>query len=318
MARSIAWASLCLAMGAAAPSWASSEPPPYLGERLEYTASYEGLLSAGKEVSIADVVLSSDERSTRFNGETAYKMSVSASSEAYPDVDLMLRVRYSFSSLISEDLQRSLMFEQTENGRDRVHKVVWLDWQGHRVARLRTAEKGREIDSVEEGKASVALSPSLLEQLGVRAEAADYEAKLVEADPLPDRLLDRLSFMYALRTQDFSDGDSLQVPVTDGSKLLEYRVEVIGSESIRAAGRTWKTRHLRIFAFEMDEQGKGKGEPEHEPVDVWLALDEARTPVRFASERNLGRFDVRLRTASKAVAARGVRRSGRLAGLSYP
>jgi len=132
---------------------------------------------------------------------------------------------------------------------------------------------------------------------------------------LPDPLLDRLSFMYRLRSQDLCDGAVLQVPVTDGDKLLEYKVQELGSETIEAAGRSWPTRHLRISAFKRDG-AQSKPKPDHEPVDVWLALDQFRTPVRFASERSFGRFDVRLRTASQVIASRDVACSARVARVA--
>jgi len=301
---------LVLAMGVAASSWASNEAPPYLGERLEYTASYEGIFSGGHQVDIADVVLSTDEQTTRFDGEAAYKMSFSASSEAYPDVDALLRVRYSFNSLISEDLQRSLMFEQTEKGRDPMHKVVWLDWKGRRVARLskgegdaKAAAPAAKAQASNDRAAETVLSPSLLRKLGIHDQDSAYETRLAEDVPLPDRLFDRLSFMYVLRSQDLAEGRVLRVPVTDGDKLLEYKVEVLAPDTIEAAGRAWPTRHLRISVF---NQGGARSKPDHEPVDVWLAMDETRTPIRFASERSFGRFDVRLRSATQVVASGGV------------
>jgi len=307
--------SLVLAAGLAAGSRASSETPPYFGERLEYTASYEGIFSGGHPVDIADVVLSSNEQAIRFEGESAYTMSFSASSEPYPDVDALLRVRYSFRSLVSEDLRRSLMFEQTAQGRDPMHKVVWLDWKGRRVARLskdegsdKTASPGNPQSSEASG-AETALSPSQLQQLGIHDDRSSYETRLAEDVSLPDPLLDRLSFIYRLRSQDLRDGGVLQVPVTDGDKLLEYKVRVLGSETIEAAGRSWPTRHLRIAAF---KRNGARSKPDHEPIDVWLALDPFRTPVRFAGERSFGRFDVRLRTASQVIASPCVAGSARV------
>ncbi len=292
--------SVCTALSQAR---AAATHPAYLGERLAYTASYEGLLSGGSRLDIADVLITTDAQPTPFNGETAYKTSLVASSEAHGALERFYRFRYEYSSLLSTDLRRSLLFEQRKGEDDAHHTVVWFDWKHDQLAKFRKADGDR---------APATGTPGLrvLAQIGLAADASQYEAHTVKGLAFPDRMLDRLSLLQVLRVQDFDRVSSLKVPVSDGKSLLEYRVQLVGREPLEVDGRSWQTFHLRLTAFDL-VKGADSGQA---PVDVWLAADQAHTPVRFLTQHKLGRFDVRLRTAmATTLGAAASRHAARLA-----
>ncbi|MGD2081393.1 MAG: DUF3108 domain-containing protein [Chromatiales bacterium] len=308
---------LALATGLTLVAWgavgASVPAPPYLGERLEYTASYEGLLSGGQQVDVAEVVLSTQRRPTRFNGEPAYKTTVRASTGPYEGINRVYPLRYEYNSLLSADLQRCLMFDQRRDGRKERHKVVWFDWNEHRVARLRRgADDGRGngggleavLDDLAprgmgQGEPLRSQAMDAFGELGIIGDEDSYEARAVSVPTLPDRLFDRLAMLQVLRLSDLDGSSSLHIPVTDGEKLMSYRVEILGRERVHADvdGQGWDTYHLRLSAVEAGDAGPG----EDSAVDLWLATDSTRTPVRLSSEHRLGRFEIRLRGAGGAV-----------------
>jgi hypothetical protein len=295
---------------------ASASSPPYLGERLLYTASYEGLLSAGKRMDIAEVVMSTQRRVTHFNGEPAYKTTVRASTDSYDTVDRLFPLRYEYNSLLSADLQRSLLFEQRKDDDGGRHQVVWFDWNERRVGKARRESGG---DAAAQEAASpqalgadrpAARGLSALAELGIIDGKDAYETRSVEVPALPERLFDRLSMLQVLRLADLDRTSVLQIPVTDGERLLTYRVDVLGRERLTIDGESWDTYHLRLSAVEGDDAGASPDAP----VDLWLGADRSRTPVRLASEHRLGRFEVRLKDAMRPLAEVAVGGSARLAG----
>jgi len=286
---------------------AATSRPAYLGERLAYTASYEGLLSGGSRLNIADVLITTDAKPTPFNGEKAYKTSLVASSKAYGALEHFYRFRYEYSSLLSTDLHRSLLFEQRKGEHDQQHTVVWFDWKHNQLAKFRK-KADPEQGSDGQGAPTVASGWRVLAQIGLAADASSYESHTVKGPAFPSLLLDRLSLLQVLRVQDLDRLGSLKIPVSDGKSLLEYRVRLVGRERLEVDALCWQTYHLRLTAFDLL---KG-ADSEQAPVDIWLADDPAHTPVRFLSQQKLGRFDIRLRTAMATTLGEGDPRSTRL------
>jgi hypothetical protein len=308
--------------------WASGSAPPYLGERLEYTASYEGLLSGGQEVDVAQVVMSTQPGPTRFNGERAYRTRVQVSTAPYDSIERLFPLRYEYNSLLSADLRRSLMFEQRKEGRRPRHVIVWFDWDENRVARFRRgadsprdaqgglAEMLEELASASSMRGDPVGSGALasLVELGFLGGEEDYEARAVSVPHLPDRLFDRLSMLQVLRLSELEDGTSLRIPVSDGERLLYYTVRSMGRERLKMEGRVWDTYRVRLSAVEAGKPGP----TDDPPVDLWLAADARRIPVRLSSEHRLGRFEVRLQDAGGRGGGRADVSSGGAAQLAGP
>ena len=148
-----------------------------------------------------------------------------------------------------------------------------------------------------------------LAELGIIDGQDAYETRSVEVPGLPERLFDRLSMLQVLRLADLDGASTLRIPVTDGERLLTYRVEILGRERLTVDGEVWDTYHLRLSAAE----GDGAGGSPDAPVDLWLGADPSRTPVRLASELRLGRFEVRLKDAMRPLAEVAVAGPARLA-----
>ncbi len=300
------WAAavLSLALAPLCQSSAAARQPAYLGESLTYTASYQGVLSGGNRLDIADVHIITDPKPTPFNGEKAYRTSLVVSSAGHGALERVYPLRYEYSSLLSTDLRRSLLFDQ-RSGRNEAHRtVVWFDWKHDQLASF---DKDSGAEHPGRGgsnrRAHAATVPStlalqLLAEIGIKADAGRYVAKTIKGPPFPNHLLDRLALLQVLRLQNFERIGSIQLPVSDGKSLYEYRASLVGKEPMEVDGVRRQTFHLRLTAFDVIKGAQA----DQAPVDVWLAADEAHTPVRFLSDQKLGRIDIRLKTAVENTA----------------
>lgn len=255
---------------------------PLAAEELRYRASYQGVFSAGTQMSIADVVLSS----RRGEVDAPYaETELSVSSGPYAHVEALYPIRYRFRSWHWPDVSGVLVSEYHEYGRrdDVEHKLIYLDRpEQDFVAHKVTAELAPELLSLRHGTYRPALEP------GER------------------KLFDRLGLLQHLRAQELSPGKSFELQVSNGSELLSYRVRVEAETTVEAAGREWPALKIRFDAFERDERGTERHA--HRPVFVWLSRDGGHIPLRAESKHALGRFRIEL--TSGPAEARVARTAG--------
>jgi len=298
---------------------AVSGPPAYLGEHLNYTISYRGVFSAMNWVDIADAELQT-ERSA-FNGQPVYRSHLQVSTEAYGKMEQFYPLRYRFESYFSTDLQRTLLFDEQKKTHKERREIVWVDWEQREANRYKqkaskaTKEGNREeweqfdfgaYGQLKEKKANGL--PPILTELDTTDQGQFRQARGANLRRLSN-ILDQLSLLQAVRIQELTAGQEIQLPVMDGDDVLSYRIQVVKRETIEQQGQSWDTFQLRFEAF---KQGAEEGEVEHPPIYVWLTTDDRRIPVRFASNYALGKFAGQLKTLDSIA---GLPKSEHLAAL---
>lgn len=235
-------------------------------EHLQMRASYRGLFSAGAQMSIADIDLV-----TRRPGDTPgyLETRMDVSSEAYGHVEAFYPIRYRFRSWYRDDHSTGLAFEYYEknNNQRAKHRLIYLDDPEQDFSAHDLAREG-ELDL-----------PRLL--------AGDYPV----VDGTQARF-DRLGLLQRVRETDLNPGDTFALPVTNGRRMLEYRVKVEARESLEVAGRRWAALKLRFDGLKAD--ARDNPEHAHRPVFIWLSDDERHLPLKAVSRHALGRFTVEL------------------------
>lgn len=93
---------------------------------------------------------------------------------------------------------------------------------------------------------------------------------------LPAGAQDALSFMYQI-SQLALNGEFFPQPVSDGTSLEQYRIEIGAKENIATPMGELRTLHLRKM--------HGQGEAYFE---IWLGLEYRRLPVKFREVDNAG------------------------------
>jgi hypothetical protein len=241
------------------------------GEQLRYRVSYKGIFSAGSEVSIANAVL----RTRQPAQQSPYLESeLAVTSAPYGYVENLYPIRYRFRSWYWRDFSAALASEYFEYGRadDVEHKLIYLDSLDKPFI-TRKLRPGKQFDL------------ELLRNGAYQPASSRGER----------RVFDRLGLLQSVRGQTLRPGQEIEAQVSNGSKMLRYRVKVEAAVPLRVAGRDWSALKLRFDGFERDK--RGNEEHAHRPVYIWLSADDRHIPLLALSKHALGRFRIELTSA---------------------
>ena len=253
-----------------------ASPASMHAETLHYQASYAGVFSAGERLPVAAVQLSSHSLQLPAAGKVT-QLAMEVTSEPYSFVEKHFPFRVRYRSIYAPDKQHVLALEKYEKTSRVKHEINWVDVEQRKLLRFRR-----------EGKAAgKQLFPVALQRWLKPGE--QFEFHKYSRHSFEEGLLDWLSMLQAMREKQLVTGTEYAFSVTDGKRLYRYRVQVQKSHQIEAGGKKHKAWKLRFDAIE-----KGKREPAHRPLYVWLADDARRTPLLFENRHPLGRFVVRL------------------------
>jgi len=239
------------------------------GEGLQYQVLYRGVFSIGSQIAIADVTL----RSRHPGTQADYRESeLVASSQAYDYVETFYPIRYRFRSWFAEDLSTGLAFEYYRQKRrsNIKHRLIYLD---------NPKQPFVTRDLVAEGELDL---PALLDGSYRRVSSNAQEARF-----------DRLALLQHVRAQDLSPGREFSVRVSNGKRMMDYRVSVEARELVQAAGRNWQALKVRFDGVRINELGHE--EHAHRPIFIWFSDDPKHIPLRAVSRHTLGKFTIKLR-----------------------
>jgi hypothetical protein len=84
-----------------------------------------------------------------------------------------------------------------------------------------------------------------------------------------------LGALSALRSLDLQPGKSVTIPVTDGKKLANVKVDALARESVNASGKNYQAIRYEVFVFDnILYTRKGR-------LFLWMTDDAERLPVQF-------------------------------------
>lgn len=235
-----------------------------LPEELNYRVSYQGVFSAGAKVPIADLVLRTD----RPAPDAPYLESeLLVSSAPYAAVETFYPIRYRIRSWYWPDRSAVLASEYHEFGRadDVEHKLIYLD-------RTDQPFLSRNLLKEDQGVLQALLGGS-------------YRAK---AQPGQRHAYDRLGLLQAIRARHLAPGSEFTRIVSNGRKMLRYRVKVEKAQLLALGGQSRHALKLRIDGLEQDERGREK--PAHRPVYLWLSADSRQVPLLAVARGAAGKF----------------------------
>jgi len=99
--------------------------------------------------------------------------------------------------------------------------------------------------------------------------------------------LDPLSLLFVIRTKNLKTGDVIEIPVTNGKKLIRARASVRKKERIVIDGKSYETF---LVVPDLRQLGKALGRNDAENLMIWFGTDKKRLPVRIVSQFAVGRF----------------------------
>jgi len=270
------------------PIWLSAAP--VADERLEYTISYQGGLTAMVWLDICDAVLETSQQMIPVNGEKAYKALVEITSERHEQMEEMYPFRFHLTSYFSSDMQRSILFDKRKKTKKDRHEVIRFDWDEkvtQRFKRLKPRHIPAGATSAEVGSDEIS---DLFDFLGY--DPTHFRRSGKPGQKLSGSMLDRLSLLQAVRSQKLAVGQEKRLTISDGKKVLNYLVRVQARESLKHDDQKQDLFKVRFDAF---KAGKWSGEPAHPAVYVWMTADERKVPVRFSIDYALGTFVIQLK-----------------------
>ncbi|HEX8636655.1 MAG TPA: DUF3108 domain-containing protein [Pyrinomonadaceae bacterium] len=134
----------------------------------------------------------------------------------------------------------------------------------------------------------------------------DRRVTYVETDPLdparpprtiasgiPDNTHDLISAIYSLRLLPLAVGRSFEVYISDSGLLYKIPVRVTAREQQKSIlGKMW------CFRVEPEVFGMNRLIEKEGDMTIWITDDDRRLPVRAQINSDLGRIEVKLKTAS--------------------
>ena len=254
---------------------------PEPGERLDYTFSYQGVLSGFIEIDIARATFGVGPAATVIDDRQTYLATMELSTEPFKKAELLYPIRFRYRSWLEPARQTPLLVQEYMKTDEISEELLWFDWKvGSGYHFEKTAEASGQ---------ATGLPTSILQQLGI--SPADWQST-EESDRQPlegQGVWDYLSLLYRLRFMELLPGAVVDLPLYNGKRIKTYRVEV-ERERLQKAG--WDHDAFKLNLYEV-RGGRRKGDS---VTAIWISDNDQRRPLRFHVARSFGVFEGILET----------------------
>ncbi|MCK5667016.1 MAG: DUF3108 domain-containing protein [Thiotrichaceae bacterium] len=251
------------------------------GETLHYKLSYQGLLTSFLWADLADVQLSFRDHIKLFdtavdNEQNGLQFIVNVSTENYLKAELIQPVRYSYIATTNTFLKKTLLVENIDQGYDKRHEFLWLDWK-NKSTQLFEIVESETHDTVLEN-----IAEFFIQFPPAQSQKQNLLYKKSGDSITPVSVLDPLSLIYYLRTQDDIQENEIFIAISDD--IRKYKIEHMDKEILRLNGQAIVSNKYKI---QTDEK-------KNKFYYVWLADDKKKIPLRFAMDAPLGHLNIDL------------------------
>ena len=268
---------------------AAAGHPLHPGERLDYTVSYDGMLSGWRVIPIAKATLEIEPVEYLINGESALSARLTVSTEQFRAAERIYPIRYSFQSWFEPAGRYTLLVDETMVDGKLSQQLVWFDQEQKLVHRFkRHQDKPGAIEALPEFLR--------LQYASEAGKPSGFKAK--SKISLQQGMLDHLSLLYRLRLLELEQGRQITLPASDGKDLVSYRIEVLESERLEREGQSLPALKMRFQPVYRDGE-------EMPYIYVWYSQDKRRVPLRFYSNRSFGSIDISLDGNQPGIPWRG-------------
>jgi len=98
---------------------------------------------------------------------------------------------------------------------------------------------------------------------------------------------DPLALFFVIRTKTLRVGSVIEIPITDGKKLIQARVSVLRREIVVIDGKSYDTFLVVADLKQRDDEAWTENMTE---LMIWFGADEKKLPIRMISQLAVGRF----------------------------
>ena len=107
---------------------------------------------------------------------------------------------------------------------------------------------------------------------------------------IPGKVYDPISYVYYLRNQDLSIGNSYKFFSYDRKKIREVIVNISAKETVRVSAGTFNCLKIEPVSGDGKPLLKNNGQ-----MRVWLSDDSVRLPVKIEQKTNIGTIVMKLK-----------------------
>ncbi len=255
---------------------------PDLGESLDYTLRFRGLLSGFMELDIAQMSLSVGPSLEEMTGRPAYPTRMRLTTEFYKKAELIYPVRLDYRSWLDEKTLQPLVAVKSLVTRAERREIFWFNQGEGQAYHYQTPKP----DASEPGQT---LPDPLLQMTALTDQGWSGLQEHLRIPLDEEVIVDYMGMLHQLRQLPAEPGKWFGYTVFTGKRLQHYRVLVDKDRLVR---RGWDRDALFLKLFEYDpEQDELKDE-----VQVWLSDDEQRLLLRFYAESAAGALEGILET----------------------
>ena len=258
-----------------------------LGERLEYTFSFRGLVTGFASIDIAHAVIAVAEETDSIQGREVYLTTLDLSTAAFDMAEMLYPIRYSYRTWLEPGGQMPLLVNEYLETDEVSEELLWFD---------RDNLMGYRYVKQDDPPEQVDLPPDhLLAKLDRTEGDGSLLVRKNKLEISDGAVWDYLSMLFRLRYLELDSGAVFRLPLYNGKRIKEYRIEVV-REPLKL-GPDW-----RRPAFRLSLQEVRKGSATRSSVTrVWVSDDEERLPLRFYVERSIGVVEGILQTGRPAT-----------------
>jgi hypothetical protein len=270
-----------------------------LGEKLDYTVSYNGFASGYHDLVVADASFTTEPAILQFQDESAYEMKVSISSKAYSMAEKLFKARFSYRSLLNEQLDRTLLVEHLNKGKKLKHRVIWFDWKTGIAEMFKVRRKKRDKTkwfSTEKwwvfSNESIPLW--LLENFPEHKKGVPYFRSAGKGKlPITAPTYDQLSATYLFRNKTLEVGKQFEFQICTGKKIVKYALTVAKEESVLVGQQL-------VSAFKIIIDTKNLpgvfAKSDKSSLIVWVDQSDKHVPLKYEASVLYGTFVISLKS----------------------
>ncbi|MES9968740.1 MAG: DUF3108 domain-containing protein [Candidatus Thiodiazotropha sp.] len=272
---------LVLLMGLMLAGSSVAAKAPVLGEHLEYTLTFRGVVTGFVKLDIAKMTMAVEQSMGLVDDNPAFVTNLQLTTEPYRKAEMLYPVRLHYRSWLDARKLNPLVAFKSITTREHKEALLWFDHSQGEAYHYQSGEG--ESDAT--GK-----PPQSLQRL---TELPDEQwKKLLQTHRIAfgdTETLDYISFLHRLRRMPLKSGEQIDFATFNGKEINSYRVKVNQERLVRAG---WNRPAFKIRLWELDPESVKR----IDKAEFWLSDDDERLLLRFYAERTFGAMEGILET----------------------
>ncbi|MES9863357.1 MAG: DUF3108 domain-containing protein [Candidatus Thiodiazotropha sp. LLP2] len=254
---------------------------PMLGESLEYTLKFRGLITGYVELDIAKMTLEVEQDMGEVFDSPTYITNLQVTTEPYTKAEMLYPVRLKYRSWLDAHKLYPLIAVKSLKARVEREEFFLFDRKAGQAFHYQTGE-----DEVDEPQ----LPPVQLRPVAALTETQWTALTQTQAIEMGgEDAIDYMGLIHRLRGMPLESGNPIEFSTYNGKEIEWFRIDVSRERLVRSG---WDRETFRLKLREVDPESGDLGEVVH----IWMSDDDQRLLLRFYAERTLGSMEGILET----------------------